>query len=735
MKKIIVVLLLISSFSMPAQSSKTITLFSSKKSDYKIVLEDRESAYERRALEIIQNYLGKVSGVDFNQNASPKFRITVRNQENTRSADSFSIKNEGENIIIEGNKQGLIYGAYTFVEKVLGCRKYNPGEEPFCPSLNELTIPLPLKIEEKPHFSFREVYSLAETDQQYMEWHKLQNLEELWGIWGHSFHQLVPVAYFDKHPEYFAYYNGKRNPTQLCLHNKEVFNIAVKTLEEAFSKNPNALYWSISPNDDAGFCECRFCRAANLKDGGQQGSVLKFVNKIAARFPDKTFTTLAYTHTSNPPLVTVPKKNVIIFLSNIEIYRTFEVEKDASAELFRKKLMGWKNKTDTVFIWDYYTQFTNFLAPFPNYFTFRPNIKYYRKNNIRGVFAQLNGPTYGDFAELKTYLLAKYLWKPDLNEQHLMDDFLEGYYKNAAPYIKSYLEKLNTWSIESGINLDIYGNPVNSHDDYLTPENMEALSIIMDDAQKAAESDSLVFQRIQKLRLSLDYTYLQQAKFYGIEKHGIFIKEDSGWIVKPGFRERVSRFVDFAEKSNVKELSEGGSTPAQYWEEWQRIFESGVKDNLPLNTEIHLKHPFLEDYPAKKEKTLIDGNPGYDDFSFNWLCFYDKPMIATLDFGKQIPVKEVEMNFLEDLRHWIIRPKSVKIEFSTDGVTYKTLGRQQLGLSDESDTPKKVNAAFRTLNIEAQYLRITAENQSKMPGSAYTKFRKPMLACDEIWVK
>ena len=42
---------------------------------------------------------------------------------------------------------------------------------------------------------------------------------------------------------------------------------------------------------------------------------------------------------------------------------------------------------------------------------------YYKKNNIRGVFAQLNGPTYGDFAELKTYLLAKYLWNPDLKEE------------------------------------------------------------------------------------------------------------------------------------------------------------------------------------------------------------------------------------------------------------------------------------------------------------------------------
>lgn len=717
---------------MSAQS--TTTLFSSGKSDYSVVSSNLESVYEHRASEIIEKYLEKVSGINFKQNLSAKFRITVLNQGNKLSSESFVIRNKAKNIIIEGNDQGLIYGAYTFVEKVLGCRKYNPGEQAFCPSLTELTISLPLKIQEKPLFKFREVYSLAETDEEYLKWHKLQNLEELWGIWGHSFHKLVPLTHFDKHPEYFAFYNGKRNPTQLCLHNKNVFKIAVKTLEDAFAKNPKARYWSISANDDAGFCECSFCTADYEKNGGKQGSVLKFVNKIAKHFPDKTFTTLAYTHTSNPPLVTKPNKNVIIFLSNIEIYRTFDVKKDASAASFRKKLQGWKKKTDNIFIWDYYTQFTNFLAPFPNYFTFKPNLNFYKTNKIKGVFAQLNGPTYGDLAELKTYLLAKYLWNPEQNEDALTDDFLKGYYKVAAPYIKSYMEKLNERNIESGNKLDIYGNPVNNYDDYLTLENMETLTGLMDKAEKAAEGDFLVLQRIQKLRLSLDYTYLQQAKFYGIEKHGIFIKEDSGWIVKPGFRERVSRFVDFAEKSNVKELSEGGYTPAQYLEEWKSIFQSGVKENIAVNAKIHIKHPFVADYPAKKERTLIDGNPGYDDFSYNWLSFYEAPMIATLDFGKKTSINKVEMNFLEDVRHWIIRPKTVIIEHSSDGVNYESLGKQQLGVPDDSVSPQKVNSAFKNLNIQARYLRITAENQSKMPESYFNNLRKPMLACDEIWV-
>lgn len=716
-----------------SQTSSAI-LFSSGKSDYQIIAQNSESVNEKKAVEIIQKYLQKVSGIDFSQNLNSKFKITVKNLANDLSEDAFRIKNDGQNIIIEGNKQGLIYGAYAFVEKVLGCRKYNPGEEAFCPSLEELNISLPLKIEEKPQFKFREVYSLAETDEEYMNWYKLHNLEERWGMWGHSFHKLVPVSYFDKHPEYFAFYNGKRNPTQLCLHNKEVFNIAVKTLEDAFAKNPEAAYWSVSPNDNAGFCECSFCSAANDKDGGKMGSVLKFVNKIAKRFPDKTFTTLAYTHTSNPPLKTKPQKNVIIFLSNIEVYRSYGVEKERSAAGFRNKLQGWKKKTHNIFIWDYYTQFTNFLAPFPNYFTIKRNLNYYQKNDVKGIFAQLNGPNYGDFAELKTYLLAKFLWNSEQNEEDLIDDFLKGYYKNSASFIKSYLDQLNNFNIKSRNRLDIYGNTVNNYDDYLTPENMEALSVLMDEAEKAAQDEELILQRIQRLRLSLDYTYLQQAKFYGIENHGIFIKEESGWLVRSGFRDRVQKFVDFAAKSNVHELAEGGITPSEYFTEWEQIFEDGVRENLALNAKIQLEYPFVPEYPSKKERTLVDGNPGYGDFSFGWLAFEQKPMIATLDLGKITAINTVEMNFLEDTRHWIIRPKSVQIEYSIDGQNYISLGMENLGFPLQSDTPQKINSAFKDLNIKARYVRVTAENQRKTPDFYSNKHRKPMLACDEIWV-
>ncbi|WP_185146686.1 DUF4838 domain-containing protein [Chryseobacterium sp.] len=718
---------------MQAQTPKSILLFSEKKTDYVISISASGSPYEKTAMEIIQHYFNSVSGISL-QDGGGKFTIQLKEVGDRLSPESFTIKNKGNNILMEGNKKGLVYGAYSLVEEIFGCRNFAPGEKPYCPALLRLEIPLPLKIGEKPAFRFREVYSMAETDREYMDWHKLHNLEDLWGIWGHSFGRLVPESLFKTHPEYFAFYNGERHSTQLCLSNEDVFEISVKNLDEAFKENPDAKYWSVSPNDNSGFCECPLCSSSNLKDGGNQGSLLKFVNRIAKHFPDRTFTTLAYNATARPPLVTRPEKNVIIFLSNVEIARTFPVDKEASAKAFRRNLEGWSAKTHRIFIWDYYTQFTNFLAPFPNYFTFQPNFKYYQHKKAAGVFAQLNGPEYGDFAELKTYLLSKLLWNPTLDSDQLTEDFLIGYYGDAAPFVKSYMNKLYGFAVAAGTNLDIYGNPVNNYRDFLTPENLDELSIIMDRAHEAVETQAVFSKRIEKLRLSMDYTYLQQAKFYGTRKHGIFTKNGGNWEIRDGFADRVNRFVQQAELFGIKELSEGGISPKEYGEQWQMIFTTGVRDNLALNSEVQFEFPFAPEFPANGVKTLTDGTPGYSDFSFNWLCFYGKPMIATIDLGKMTEIKEVEINFLEDIRHRILRPQNVKLEYSLDGEKYTAAGLDQLSPPEEEYTVKKIKKLFKNLNFEARYLRVTAENQPALPEFIFSKNREPMLACDEIWV-
>jgi hypothetical protein len=80
---------------------------------------------------------------------------------------------------------------------------------------------------------------------------------------------------------------------------------------------------------------------------------------------------------------------------------------------------------------------------------------------------------------------------------------------------------------------------------------------------------------------------LQQARFYGIEKFGVFEKNSKGeWAVKPNLKEKVARFVANCKKAKVTELSEGGLTPDQYQAEWDAIFAAGVVPTSAIGAKV-----------------------------------------------------------------------------------------------------------------------------------------------------
>lgn len=730
--------------------ARDLVLADNEKSGYTILIPENPSEQEKESAQVFQDYFNRVTGVSLVvQKEGETGNLPVISIGNTRFSgdiglekpgeESYRITVKGHNLAIKGGSgQGLRYGVYTFVEKFLGCRKWYAGEPPYVPEIKKLVLPADTEVEEAPAFVFREVYFPGAWDDEYLVWHKLHRFTDLWGIWGHSFEKLVPSSvYFNGHPEYYALVDGKRKPVQLCLSNEKVLEIAVNRLKEEMEQKPYAIYWSVSPNDDIGYCECDRCSAVDEQEGGPQGSLIRFVNKIARRFPDKIFTTLAYTYTARPPLITAPDDNVYVMLSSINAQRTEALPRERSAAGFRNNLRGWKQKTANIMVWDYYTQFTSYLAPFPDIPALKQNMKYFSDRGVKGVFAQGSGSTYSDMAELKGYLLAKLLWNPEADVEKLTREFLKGYYGKAAPFVDKYLKEIRDNVIKDKVSLSIYGNPVNDHDTYLSPENIDRYSTLMDRAEAAVEGDALRQVRIRRLRLTHEYTVLQQARFYGLEKHGIFERKNGRWKIRKGFPERVHRFTDVCKEAGVRVLSEGGRSPEEYRKEWEHIFKNGVRPNLARGGEITaMKYPATEDYPAKGKRTLTDGVPGYDDFSYNWLCYYGVPMEVVVDMKKIKKVSSVEINFLEDPRHWIFRPEAVIVSVSEDGRTYRKTGALKNSTPEENYSVRMLPHTF-SLQKETpvRFIKIKAVPPEQLPFWRYHKRKKPMIACDEVWVQ
>ena len=102
-------------------------------------------------------------------------------------------------------------------------------------------------------------------------------------------------------------------------------------------------------------------------------------------------------------------------------------------------MRGWAAQTQEMFVWDYTVDFRNYLLPFPNAHVLLPNLRFFRDCGAKHVKEQgYKGP--GEFAELKTWLLAKGLWNPDVDEGPLLDRFFAGFYGAAAGPVCEYFE-------------------------------------------------------------------------------------------------------------------------------------------------------------------------------------------------------------------------------------------------------------------------------------------------------
>ncbi len=383
------------------------------------------------------------------------------------SNDGFVIKTCGEDIVIAGKTpRGTVYGVYYFLEKYINFKCFTKDVETF--DRVETLIVEDLDICENPAFEYREIYFRSAFDTDFCVKNRLNsNMAHIPNEKGgkmkffnfhHSFLELVPPEiYYDSHPEYFSFVDGKRlrERTQLCLTNEGVFLAARKTLRRWIKENPDCKVFSVAQNDWHNYCTCPECRKLDEQYGTPAASLITFVNRLAddikEDYPDVLLHTFAYQYTKKAPLGLRVADNVIVRLCNIECSWDTSMEKqaveqsDSEAARFIENIGQWGKLCKHLYIWDYACNFWNYLLPFPNYRSMPENMRTYAKNNIVGVMQQGNF-SYGEasaLADLECYLGARLLWNPYQDENVIIDDFINGVYGSECyPFIREYVDLL-----------------------------------------------------------------------------------------------------------------------------------------------------------------------------------------------------------------------------------------------------------------------------------------------------
>lgn len=687
------------------------------------------SEVDRKAASELQKYVKRISGAELLISAdtavkasalvwigsaghSQNFPLSVAWEK--LEDDGFIIRSEGKHLYIAGGKKrGSLYGVYTLLESYLGCRKYSPTVE-IVPNRRTIVLP-PIDIVQVPKLKFRDAFWY---DPDYMAWHKLDNHDEPFGLYVHTFQRLVPPdRYFKDHPEYFTKGRAGRVPdAQLCLTNPDVLKIVVDGLRERMRERPNAQYWSVSQNDTFSPCECDACRAIDSTEGSNSGSVLSFVNRVAEQFPDKVISTLAYQYSRAAPKQIIPRDNVNIMLCSIECNRSRPLETDSSSASFRKDVEDWTKLTNNIYLWDYVVQFRNLMSPFPNLRVLQPNIRYFVKSGVTAMFEQGSGSMPNEFKELRTYLIAKLMWNPDINVDSLMNDFLKGYYGKAAPFIREYIDTMHDALQASGEDLGIYGFPLPSKNGYLSASNMDRYVKLFDKAERPVRGDSVMLKRAQIARLPLQFALLEQAKIYATGTRGFFEREKKSlWHVRPTMRRLLATFVDRCKRFGIGALSEMGTTPDDYLAATEKFLGSSMKNHLALFKPVKLTVPASKKYHDGDESALTDGLKGLDDFHLNWLGFEGEDMQATVDFGSIQMVKKVETDFLQDMNAWIFLPTSVAYSVSSDGQTFHTVTTVMRVIPQDRKGVWSVPFIAEFEPTNARYVRVKATSLKQCP--------------------
>jgi tetratricopeptide (TPR) repeat protein len=214
--------------------------------------------------------------------------------------------------------------------------------------------------------------------------------------------------------------------------------------------------------------------------------------------------TLSYLFTKTPPKTIRPRPNVIVMIAPIQncLSHPSETCDWAHVRIFRDNLAGWSKLTDRLYIWDYIICFHHLYLPFPNLDALQPNVKFYAKHGIRGIFEQ--GDTGGEIKELRNYLLAKCMWNPDTDASAVREEFLEGYYGPAAGPIGEYLEMTHRKVRDENIHMYIWAKP----DSHITPEILSRARELFDEAERRVAGQPELIERVEMARLAIQYAEL-----------------------------------------------------------------------------------------------------------------------------------------------------------------------------------------------------------------------------------
>ena len=547
--------------------------------NYKIVGPSKPKPHEATAIKDLTEYLAKRVKGDLTIGGKKNITFFVGDTQlaEEQGLTSTKLPNEkwvvklfGDKVLINGGgRHGALYATYHFLEDCCDIHWWSDNEE-YVPAASPLNLPA-LDMNGKPYFFYRNIHRGGSGGDELTAIRNRLNANGAhvrssaavggsidYGrpAWTHTHSKYVPEAeFFKDHPEYYALRNGVRTPGprgQLCLANPDLPAIFAEKLckyieqdraDAAKNGVPYPIYYDVSMNDNRSPCTCPKC-AEVAEKYGYSAQLIEFLNElsklVAPKYPDIYICALAYHYSDMPPKNDIKtEKNVVIRLCDTTTNQALSILHPENAK-FKSYVEEWKKHTDNLSIWDYAVAYKEESSayPFASEFYYGDLYKFYRDNNVTGIFWEHEYEFITDMFEYKYFLECKLLEDPDANFAKLQNIFMTRYYGAAAPFVMEYRQIIDKACRDNKGSVPFACPLKYTAFDFLTAPVIRELDAVMDRAEAAVNGDALLISRIRRARLGIDLLTLKRS--IRLNSHGIETKGDPFIIDKTKLLKRLT---------------------------------------------------------------------------------------------------------------------------------------------------------------------------------------------------
>lgn len=562
-------------------------------------------------------------------------------------------------------------------------------------------------------FDYREPHFAPNLQTDFAPIHGTNNVETDWGIWGHN---LSKVLKAEQDENLYALVADKRTKEQLCFSTPHLLERLSYYIKDNFGEgDKKATMFMINPQDNNLVCTCSDCKAnGNTKDNATP-AVTYFIRMLSQRFPNHRFYMTAYRTTATPPEHELPE-SAGVFFSTINLPKGIALNvKQPKTNQFLKQLEAWRSKTPNVYLWDYDTNFDDYLTPIPILYGLQQQLQFFKKRGVKGVFLNGSGYDYSSFDDVQTYVIAAIMMDTQADVAKLCRDFFNKEYPVSGHLLANYYLSLEQNYLDKNKAYNMYGGIRDNLNTYLNVEKFITFYDALETLVPIIKGEE--WNKLLKLYTALSYTRLQIAYATNTGEWGYADKEGDKMTVRKEITGYLKQLEGCVAYSDMNNYNESGNTLSDYISEWKRIIaQEGFKNKL-LDVEVQIISKPDEGFESSS--LLNDGTSGFvQDYHQGWYLSSKDDLHVQFSSVKLKNANTIRLRFLNTPKHGILSPE--KIELLGDGKLLKTISSKQmkhLGYTALCD----IDIDFSKIkNVELRIIRKDA--------------KKSIIACDEIQI-